>query len=115
MDLGTEPPHVKFSLAFETSLFNQYKSLPLPARRQSAMIDAMQTTVEHRLTATSVIIIRSPRYYGHFFWPRGKTAIHFLVEKKKPSLIRSPVNMAKLFWPIGDRIKESPLYPLTVM
>ena len=34
-------------------------------------------TLELRLTATSVI--RSPRYYGHFFWP-GKTAIYFLVK-----------------------------------
>ena len=56
-------------------------------------------TVEPRLTATSVI--RSPLYYGHFFWPHGKIAIHFLV-KKKPSLIRSPVTMAKFFfWPIS--------------
>ena len=35
------------------------------------------TTVEPRLTATAVI--RSPRYYGHFFQP-GKTAIHFLIK-----------------------------------
>ena len=26
-------------------------------------------------------VMRSPRYYGHFFWPHGKTAIHFLVKK----------------------------------
>ena len=31
--------------------------------------------------ATSVI--RSPRYWGHFFWPPGKTTIHFLWKKKK--------------------------------
>ena len=78
--LGQSRPMLTFHSRLR--LFNQYKSLPLPARRQSAMIDAMQTTVEHRHTATSVIIIRSPGYYGHFFWPRGKTAIHFLVEKK---------------------------------
>ena len=29
------------------------------------------------------------------------------------SLIRSPVNTAKLFWPTGDRIKGVPLYDLT--
>lgn len=52
--------------------------------------------VKPLLTATSVI--RSPRY-GHFFWPPGKTAIHFPV-KKKPSLIRSPVNKANFFGPL---------------
>ena len=35
-------------------------------------------------------------------------AIHFLV--KIPSLIWSPVNTAKFFWPIGDRINGVPLY-----
>ena len=69
-------------------------------------------TVEPRLTATSVIVIRSPLYYGPFFWPHGKIAIHFLV-KKKPSLIRSPVTTAKFFfWPISDRINGVPLYIL---
>ena len=29
---------------------------------------------------------------------------------EEPSLIWSPVNMAKLFWPIGDRINGVPLY-----
>ena len=52
-------------------------------------------------------------YYGHFFmkgllWPRDKTTIHFLV--KRTSLIRSPVNTAKFFWPIGDHINRVPLY-----
>ena len=27
--------------------------------------------------------LQPPRYYGHFFWPPGKTAIHFLEKKKK--------------------------------
>ena len=63
-------------------------------------------TVEPRLTATSVI--RSPRYHGHFFWPPGWTTIHFLWKRKKKfSLIWSPVNTAKFFWPIGDRINAS--------
>ena len=35
------------------------------------------STVEPRFTATSVI--RSARYYGYFFWPPGKTTIHFIV------------------------------------
>ena len=43
-----------------------------------------------------------------FLGPYGKVAIHFLV--KKPLLIWSPVNMAKLFWPIGDRINGVVLY-----
>ena len=30
--------------------------------------------------------------------------------KKKPSLIRSPVNTTKFFWPIGNRINVVPLY-----
>ena len=63
-------------------------------------------TVEPRLTATSVI--RSPRYHGHFFWPPGWTTIHFLWKRKKKfSLIWSPVDTAKFFWPIGDRINAS--------
>ena len=47
-------------------------------------------TVELRLTATSVI--RSPRYNGQFFLTRRKG--HTISFKKKPSLIRSPVNTA---------------------
>ena len=39
----------------------------------------------------------------YFFWVRRKTAIHFLV--KKPSLIRSPVNMAKFFGPFVTLLK----------
>ena len=63
-------------------------------------------TVEPCLTATSVT--QSPRYYGYFFfWPPGKMALRFLV--KKPLLIRSPVNMANFFWPIGDPINGAPL------
>ena len=45
--------------------------------------------------------LRLPIYYGHFIlatWQNGScssaTAIHFLVKKKKNSLIRSPVNTA---------------------
>ena len=47
----------------------------------------------------AVMALQPPRYYGHFFWPPGKTVMHFLV--KMTSLIRSPVNRAKLFWPTG--------------
>ena len=57
--------------------------------------------------ATSVI--RSPRYWGHFFWPPGKTTIHFLWKKKKnPRQYGHLVNTAKCFWPIGDRINRVP-------
>ena len=62
-------------------------------------------TVESRFTATSVI--RSLGYNGYFFGLPGKAAIHFLV-KKKP-LLRSPVNTANFFLPIGDRINGVPL------
>ena len=31
-------------------------------------------------------------------------------KKKKPSLMRSPVNTAECFWPIGHRINGVPLY-----
>ena len=48
------------------------------------------TTVKPHLTATSVK--RSARYYGHFFWPPGKSAIHFLVKK-------ALVNTANFFGP----------------
>ena len=57
--------------------------------------------------ATSVI--RSPRYWGHFFLPPGKTTIHFLWKKKKnPRQYGHLVNTAKCFWPIGDRINRVP-------
>ena len=55
-------------------------------------------------TATSLL---RPLFF--FFWPHGKTTIHFLV-KRNTSLIRSPVNTAKFFWPLGDRIIGVPLY-----
>ena len=47
------------------------------------------STVEPRLIATS--LIRSPRYYGHFFsaWQHGHTFSY-----EKTLLMRSPVNMA---------------------
>ena len=50
------------------------------------------STVKPRLTATSVI--RSPRYYGHFFWPPGKNRHTFYFKK-------TLVNTATpLTWPI---------------
>ena len=58
------------------------------------------------LTAT---IITSPHYYGHFFWPPGKMTRHFLV-KKNPCQYGHPINTAKCFWPIGDRINGVPPY-----
>ena len=58
------------------------------------------STLEPRLMATSAIW--SPRYYGHFFLLPGKTTVHFLV-------IKTLVNTAKFFWPIGDRINRVPL------
>ena len=57
-----------------------------------------QFTAEPRLTTTSVI--RSPRYYGHYYlaaWQNGQT---FFCKKKKPSLIRSPVDTANFFGPL---------------
>ena len=41
-----------------------------------------------------------------FFGCLAKTSIHFLVKK-------TLVNMAKFFWPIGDRIIGVPLYPVS--
>ena len=38
-------------------------------------------TVAPRLTATSVI--RSSRYYGHFFWPPGKNRRTFLAKNPR--------------------------------
>ena len=60
-----------------------------------------RNTVKPRLTNASVI--RSPRYYGHFFWPPGKSRHTFSCKKKKPSLIRP-----NFFKPIGDRITGFP-------
>ena len=40
----------------------------------------------------------SPCYYDHVLWPPGKTAIHFLVKKKKTSLIR-PIFFFNHRWP----------------
>ena len=58
-------------------------------------------------SVTPPLPLRLPRYYGLFIlatWQNGScsssTAIHFIV-KKKPSIIRSPVNTAKCFWTIG--------------
>ena len=34
-------------------------------------------------------------------------------KKKKPSLMRSPVNTAECFWPIGHRINGVPLYMIS--
>ena len=68
-----------------------------------------RSVLETLLVSFSVtpLPLRLPRYYGHFIlatWQNGSCsssmAIHFLV-KKKPSLIRSPVNTAKCFWTIG--------------
>ena len=59
------------------------------------------STVIPCLTATSVI--RSPRYYGHFFGRLAKTSLHFLIK------YNHPVNMAIFLGPIGDRINEDPL------
>ena len=42
-----------------------------------------RSSVERRLTATSVSVIQSPCYYSHFLWRPGKMAIPFLV--KNPS------------------------------
>jgi len=56
-----------------------------------------------RLTAASVI--RSPRYYGHFFWPPGKNR-HTFSCQKKPSLIRP--NFLAHWWPL---LRDSTVLP----
>ena len=53
-------------------------------------------------TVTSLL---RPRFLAA--WQDGHT---FSCKKKKTLLIRSPVNAAKFFWPIGDRIDGVPLY-----
>ena len=60
-------------------------------------------TVKPCLKATSVI--RSPRYYSHFFWPPVENRHTFSLKKK--TLIRPP---GQFFWPISDRINGDPLY-----
>ena len=56
--------------------------------------------------ATSVV--RSPRYWGHFFLPPGKTTIRFLWEKKTLVNTVTPLIRPNIFWPIGDRINGVP-------
>ena len=66
-----------------------------------------QCTVEPRLMAT--LVIRSPRYYSHFFWPPGKndhTVSHKETLVSTVTLLLRP----NFFWPIGDRINGVPLY-----
>ena len=46
-------------------------------------------------------------YYGHFFGRPAKRPYIFLLENSL--LIRSAVDMAKSFWPIGDHISRVPL------
>ena len=52
--------------------------------QSSSIIASTSIIVEPRLMAT--LVIRSPRYYSHFFGHLAKIAMHFLVEK--PLLIR---------------------------
>ena len=68
------------------------------------------STVKPRLTATSVL--RSPRYYGHFFWPPGKNRHKFSSQKKKKILVNTVTSLKRdnFFSPIGDRINGVPLY-----
>ena len=61
---------------------------------------------ETRLTATSVI--RSPRYYGHFFWPPGKNR-HTFYCKKTLVNTATPLTWPIFLWPIGDRINGAPI------
>ena len=58
--------------------------------------------MEPRLTATS--LLRSLFFGRPAKWP------YIFLQKKEPSLMRSPVNTAKCFWPIGHRINGVPLY-----
>ena len=57
-------------------------------------------TVEPLLTATSLLrpLFLAAQQNDHTF------------SCKKPSLIRSPANTAKFFWPIGDRINQAVLW-----
>ena len=48
------------------------------------------STLKPRLTATS--IIRSPRYYGHFFWPPGKNRHTFSC---KNTLVSTPTPLIR--------------------
>ena len=55
-------------------------------------------TVKPYLTATSLL---QPLFWGA--WQNGHTFC------KKPSLIRSPINMTKIFWPTADCMNGVPL------
>ena len=68
--------------------------------------------------------LRPTLQYAHLvitaasFWPPGKTATHFLVQKKKNLVwpyLRSPVNTAKFFWSIDDHINGFSLYYFLIL
>lgn len=63
-------------------------------------------TVERCLMTTSVI--RSSRYYRHFFSAQQKGDTYISLQKNP--LMRSSINTAKCFWPVGDRNNGVPLY-----
>ena len=73
-----------------------FPSLPFPFSFKSRLVQWNPT-------------LRSPRYYGHFFWPSDKNR-HTFSCNKRPSY-GHPINTANFSWPIGDRINGVPLYP----
>lgn len=68
------------SCNMSTTWLNVYTVVdPNPVIRSGPIVSPGKNNVQWNPPS----IIWSPRYYGHFFWPPGKTIIHFLV--KKPS------------------------------
>ena len=73
------------------------------------------STVKPRLTATSVI--RSPRYYGHFFGRLAKTALHFLVKFNSIRVVKKILSCGRFrksrwLWEM-DPLPPSPPQPPT--
>ena len=73
-------------------------SVCITTKQQIAAKDCYRSscTVKPCLTATSVI--RSPRYYGHSFWPPCKTATQSL--QKRPRLYNHALIRPNLLGPL---------------
>ena len=65
----------------------QFSGRSLPNKTSSSTPGGITCTLRTTVNPLLTSVVRSPRYYSHFFCRLAKTAIYFLV-KKKPSLIR---------------------------
>ena len=64
-----------FGLEVQKSLMTLQKSFRFSKTCAFIFLDQIQVMVQWSPA------LRSPRCYGHVFWPHGKTTIHFLVKR----------------------------------